>query len=183
MDRYNQNDTIRRHLSREALTASAAAAVQARRANRTDLVRMARMLYHADPVVRADTVKNLTSVGTRDAIPYICQVLNDRDYRVRSEACLALGHLRAIPAKAKLYDALNDPNPQVQCAAALALARMGDKYGFPQVARLVCAGGAHQILALQALCQITGQKFSRNPRGLKEAIRWLRSRQKHLGGF
>jgi len=180
MDRYYQNDRIRRHVNRQTLTAAAAAALQPNRAPRENLLKMSRLLYNSDPLVRTEAVRKLVAIGSREAIPHITQLLNDRDFRVRLEVCSALGKLRAFQAKNKLYDALSDRNSEVRCAAAAALADMGDKYGLPHIIRLVSTKGDHQLKALRALCHITGQKFSLNPRGLKEAIRWLNLRKKFL---
>ena len=93
---------------------------------------------------------------------------------MRVAACNALGKLRAIQGKAKLYDALNDRADDVRCAAAVALASMGDKFGLLPVARLVCKQGDHQLTALKALNTITKQDFPLTRSGLREAIRWIK---------
>ena len=180
MDRNTQNDRIRRHLNRQTLTAAAAAAIQMKTSPRDNLRKMSRLLYNPDPIVRTDAVRKMVDTGSREAIPHINQLLNDRDFRVRMEICTGLGKLRAFQAKNKLYDAISDRNIEVRCAAAAALADMGDKYGLPHIIRLVSTKGDHQLKALRALCHITGQKFSINPRGLKEAIRWLKLRKKTI---
>ena len=180
MDRYYQNDRIRQHLNRQTLTAAAAAILQPRSAPRDNLLKMSRLLYNSDPLVRSDAVRKMVALNSREAIPHITQLLNDQDYRVRREVCTALGKLRAFQVKNKLYDALSDRNAEVRCAAAAALAEMGDKYGMPHIVRLVCTKGNHQITALKALRQITGQKFALTPRGIKEAIRWIKLRKKIL---
>ena len=180
MDRNTQNDRIRRHLNRQTLTAAAAAAIQMKTSPRDNLLKMSRLLYNPDPIVRTDAVHKMVDTGSREAIPHICQLLNDRDFRVRMEICTGLGKLRAFQAKNKLYDAISDRNIEVRCAAAAALADMGDKYGLPHIIRLLRTSGPHKIKALKALCQITGQKFSLNPRGVKEAIRWINLRKKIL---
>ncbi len=180
MDRYIQNDRIRRHLNRQTLTAAAAAALQMRTSPRDNLLKLSRLLYNSDPVVRSDAVRKMVDAGSRDAIPHISQLLNDRDFRVRMEVCAGLGKLRALQAKSKLYDALSDRNIEVRCAAAAALADMGDKYGLPEIIRILHTTGSHQIKALKALCRITGQKFPLNWRGVKEAIRWIKLRKKIL---
>jgi len=180
MDRYTQNDQIRRHLNRQTLTAAAAAVMQMKTSPRDNLLKMSRLLYNPDPIVRIDAVRKLVDSGSREAVPHISQLLNDRDYRVRMEVCAGLGKLRAVQAKNKLYDALSDRNIEVRCAAAAALGNMGDKYGLPYIIRLLHTSDSHQIMALKAFCQITGQKFRLTSRGAKEALRWIKLRKKIL---
>lgn len=183
MDERHKRDSVRQQFRRQTLTAAAAATLIPGRSRRADALKVTRLLYNSDPVIRIGAIENLTRIGGPDVIAHITQALNDRDPRVRTEACRALGNLRALTAKNKLYDALTDRSADVRCAAAVALADMGDKYGLPIVARLVCTAGAHQINALRALRHITRQKFSLTRRGLKEAIRWLKLRQKYLMQF
>ncbi len=158
---------------------AAASAIKPTSARSTDVLKIARLLHNSDPSIRISALESLAGIGGINNVPYVVQSLNDRHYKVRSAACLALSVMRAHSAKSKLYDALNDRNAEVRCAAAVALAEMGDRMGLPTVTKLVCTSGPHQREALRAFCRIIKQKFSINPRGLKEAIRWIKLRQKH----
>ena len=167
----------RRYYRRQTSSAAAAALALVDTSGRNTLLRIANLLFSKDPQARLDAINNLLQIGTRQVIPYLCQALNDRDPQVRAKTALALGRLRALTAKEKLYDLLNERNPQVRCAAARALFDMGDKFGLPHVIKLVCTKGDHQLHALRTLRYITKQKFPITPRGLKEAIRWLKHRK------
>jgi len=176
MYRESQSYDNRRSYRRQTSTAAAAAIALAEPSGRSTLLRIAHLLFSKDPRIRLDAINNLKQIGTRDVIPYLCQALNDRDPQIRTETALALGKLRALTAKEKLYDLLNDRNHQVRCAAARALFDMGDKFGLPYVIKLVCTKGDHQLDALRTLRHLTNQKFPITPRGLKEALRWLKLR-------
>ena len=183
MDNYNARYYAQDSLRRQKLAAAAAAVLQPNRNHSGEIFRIIPLLSNADPLTREGAIKNLTKIGSRDAISYITRSLNDREPAVRIAACLGLGYLRAHPAKKNLYDALADRNYLVRCAAALALNDMGDKHGLPNIVELVCKNGPHQIEALRTLSRITCQKFPLTKSGLKEAIRWIKIRQKHLMNF
>ena len=174
-DRYG-----RRYRSGNLMSkAAAAAALRSRSPSSTDVLKIARLLRNSDPAIRISALESLAGIGGINNIAYVVQSLDDSHYKVRSSACLALSAMRAHSAKGKLYDALNDSNAEVRCAAAVALADMGDREGLPTVTKLVCTKGPHQLPALRAFCRIVKQKFSISPRGLKEAIRWIKLRQRH----
>ena len=158
---------------------AAAAAIKPTSARGTDVLKIARLLRNSDPSIRISALESLAGIGGINSIAYVVQSLNDPHYKVRSAACMALSVMRAHSVKSKLYDALNDRNAEVRCAAALALAEMGDREGLSAVTKLVCTSGSHQLPALRAFCRMVKQKFSINPRGLKEAIRWIKLRQRH----
>lgn len=172
----SQSYDNRRSYRRQTSTAAAAALALADPSGQTTLLRIANLLFSNDPHVRLNAINNLLQIGTRQVIPYLCQALNDCDPQVRAETALALGRMRALTAKEKLYDLLNDRNHLVRCAAARALFDMGDKFGLPYVIKLVCTKGDHQLHALRTLRYLTKQKFPITPRGLKEALRWLKLR-------
>ena len=180
MDKNEQREIARRELRNRTLNA-AAAVTCSQGGSRGDIAKITNLLYHNDPLVREGAIKNLARLSRRELAPHIKQALNDRDCRGRAAACHALGEMRAIASKSKLYDALSDREPVVRCAAAVALADMGDKYGLSHVARLVCTKGKHQIDALQAFNQITRQKFPLTKKGIKQAVHWCRLQSKSLG--
>ncbi len=183
MDKYQEREIVRRHVRDKHLTAAAAAAVLGGRRSSGDSLNIIRLLGNSDPEVRKGAIRNLAGVGGTSAQTAIAGRVGDSDPGVRVEACRALGRLRAHQAKRQLYDVLGDRHGEVCCAAAEALAAMGDKHGLPYVARLVCTSGIHQIPALRCFCQITGQKFPLNSRGLAEAIGWIRFHQNDIMKF
>ena len=162
------------------LTAAAAAEALGKRLSNIEAVKVAGLLKGTDPAVRQRAVSTLGRLGGKDTVPFIAHALNDSDIHVRIEACNALGLRRAHAAKSKLYDAIHDRNALVRCAAAVALACMGDKYGLPSVAKLVCLKGRHQIDAVRALNKITRHDFRINQGGIAEAIRWIKAQRSSL---
>ena len=179
MDKRYQND-IKQKLQRQTLSGAAAATVLGRSNSVVDIVRISRTLNSSDPTMRQETINNLTQIGGREAAMAVARCLRDPYPSVRSAACKALGNMRAHTAKAQLYDALHDKDPVVCCSAAGALAVMGDKAGLPQIVKIICTRGKHQLQALRSLNIITKQDFRINPRGLEDAIRWIKAKKKHL---
>lgn len=174
MDSLFERTWTRRQFQRQNLMGAAAAAALAQAGQTLSAGKLIGLLGHSDPCVREGAIKNLAASRSPESIPVLIRCLNDRDSRVRVAACQALGTLRAHQAKAKLYDAVVDKDALVRCAAAEALGRMGDKYGLPYVAKLVCLRGGHQYAALRALNVLTGHDFRCNDRGLGQAIAWVR---------
>jgi len=81
------------------------------------------LLACEEPLVRLRARLGLYSVG-KPAIPLLLQALDSADERVRAEAALVLGALRAEIAREKLASLLKDSSPQVRDAAKQALARL-----------------------------------------------------------
>jgi HEAT repeat protein len=183
MDKYQEREISRKYLRDRNLNAAAAAMLGARRQGVAAAGNIIQLLNNSDPEVRRGAIKNLVLVGGQMVVAAIVRRLNDPNLMVRVEACTALGMMRAHAAKSQLYDVLVDRNCEVCCAAAEALANMGDKHGLPYVAKWVCTSDGHQIQALRCFSQITRQRFMLNPRGLKEAIRWIRFHQKDIMKF
>lgn len=179
MYRPENNETIRGKIRQKQLSGVAAAALLSQGGS-NDISRMSRMLHSDDPMVREGTIKSMAQTGNRQAVGSMMHCIRDPDPRVRSALCVALGRLRAHQAKDILYDALHDKNPNVCCAAAGALAVMGDKIGLPQVAKLVKTPGRHQWQALRSLNLITGQQFRINEHGLNDAIRWIKAKRRQF---
>jgi HEAT repeat protein len=179
MDKRYRSD-IRQKLQRQTLSGAAAATVLGRRDSIVDIVRISSTLNNSDPAMRQETIKNLTRIGGKEAAMAVARCLRDPYPSVRSAACEALGNMRAHVAKAQLYDALYDSDPVVCCNAAGALAVMGDKAGMPQIIKMLCTPGKHQLQSLRSLNVIAKQDFRINPRGLEDAIRWIKAKKKHL---
>ena len=162
-----------------SVTAAAAAGVLSGRLGSRDILKVTRLLNSSDPKIRQAAIQSLVHFGGQDTAAHVSRCLNDPNLKVRIEAYKALGLMRAHSFKGRLYDALSCSEVLVRCAAAEALAQMGDRYGLPCVARLVCVKGKHQLEALRTLSFITGHKFRPNKLGVAEAIRWVRL-QKNL---
>ena len=177
MDKFNDRMVARDAIRRQTLAANSAAAILTRRGSEGGAERFLRLLNNADPAIRQAAVENLARLGSRDVAQIIARRTGDVAPGVRAAACQALGSLRAHWARAQLYDALHDRDSTVQCAAADALARMGDNAGLAVVARLVRLVGPHQYQALQTVNHIMRQDFPLSRRGLKDACRYLKARR------
>lgn len=89
-------------------------------------------LHAGDVDHRRQAVIALSTVpGTnREAVQRLTDTLkNDKSSRVRQEAALALGQMKAIDAIPALKDALEDDSTEVAFAAAKSLIDLGDKAG------------------------------------------------------
>ena len=168
----NPNRGFRGHS--QTLSAVAALGSLGKRLNSIEALKVIRLLKSGDPEVRRNAINTLSKHGGPDTIIHIARCLRDASLNVRVEACRALGEMRAHSAKSKLYDAVNDRDPFVVCAAAAALARMGDKQGLPFVCKLIFIEGRHRPEAIRALNQIAGHDFRANEHGTKEARNWIR---------
>ncbi|MCE9582485.1 MAG: HEAT repeat domain-containing protein [Planctomycetes bacterium] len=84
---------------------------------------------------------------------------------VRRDAVAACGHLGLTPSMAPIAGRLkDDPEVTVRRAAAVALGRLkGDAVIDPLLAALADRDAGVQMLAVEALQGITGQKFGREP--------------------
>ncbi len=81
------------------------------------------LLTHEEALVRLRARLGLYAAG-KPAIPALLQALDSADSRMRAEAAIVLGALKATVAKDKLITLLNDSDPQVRAAAAQALKQM-----------------------------------------------------------
>jgi len=180
--RQEQNQSFDRgqRISSRTLSAAAAVGSLGKRLSCVEALKVISLLKCGDPQVRENAINTLSKCGGPDTIIHIARCLLDANIKVRIEACRALGEMRAHNAKAKLYDAVNDRNPLVVCAAASALAHMGDKQGLPFVAKLIFVEGRHRSEAIHALNQITGHDFRSNEQGIKEARNWIRRKKNDI---
>ncbi len=151
-----------------------AAAILSNQCSVAEIMKIAPLLNHADPVIREGAVSSLVRIGGPDAASQIAKLLGSSDSHMRTIACESLGQIRALDEKSKLYDSLQDHNPNVRCAAAVALRQMGDQAGLPTVILTLRHKGEHQIYALRCLNDITGRGFPLTKRGVQEALRWAR---------
>jgi len=176
MDEKIARDITRQQLRERTLTAAAASGLG--RHSSTDIFKLINLLNSRDPLMRVGAIKNLAAVRGEEAIAAIARCLKDPYPQVRLVACKTLGRLRAHMVKNRLYDALNDRDPRVCCAAAGALGQMGDKFGLPFVLKLLKEDD-YCLDALRALNAITGQKFAVSTSGLKEALNWVKLMRKY----
>ncbi|MCX7967164.1 MAG: HEAT repeat domain-containing protein [Armatimonadetes bacterium] len=80
-------------------------------------------LTHEEPTIRLRARLSLYSVG-KQAIPSLLHALDSPDSRIRAEAALVLGALKATAAREKLASLLKDEDEQVREAARQALNRL-----------------------------------------------------------
>ncbi len=80
-------------------------------------------LSQEEPLIRLRARLSLYAVGS-PAIPLLIQALDSPDSRLRAEAALVLGALRADIAREKLASLLKDEDPRVREAARQALNRL-----------------------------------------------------------
>jgi HEAT repeat protein len=78
-------------------------------------------LAHADPGVRAATIERLGSYATREVVPLLLPLLEDRESGVRSVAVQVLGSLAAVEAESALLALRADPSSNVRGAVTRAL--------------------------------------------------------------
>jgi len=137
MDKQQQRSMAWQALRREKLAANTAATILTTRRGSNDTFRITSLLANRDPVVRLAAVSSLVEIGGANAADALARHTSDASADVRTAACKGLGKMRAHWAKAKLYDSLHDNEPRVRCAAADALAAMGDNIGLAPVVKLV----------------------------------------------
>jgi HEAT repeat protein len=78
-------------------------------------------LSHPMESVRENTVAKLGSYATRDVVPLILPLLNDKDSGVRAKAASVLGSLAAVEAEEALRKLRADPSTTVRKAVGTAL--------------------------------------------------------------
>lgn len=177
---HNQNLNRGQGVQSRTLSAAAALGSLGRRLSSFEALKVIRLLKSGNPEVRENAINTLYKHGGPDTVIHIARCLLDANIKVRIEACRALGEMRAHSAKAKLYDAVEDRNHLVVCAAASALSRMGDKHGLPAVCKLIFIEGRHRSDAIRALNMITGHDFRANEYGIKEARNWIRRKKDQI---
>ncbi len=81
------------------------------------------LLSHSEPVIRLRARLALYTVG-KQSVPILIQALDSTDSKLRAEAALVLGALKATEAREKLATLLRDEDPTVREAAQMALSRL-----------------------------------------------------------
>jgi hypothetical protein len=138
----------------------------------------------------------------------LTRLLNDTDFRVRTQAAFSLGRLDDPNAVTALLGVLDDGHPAVRAAAAVALGRLGDSRALPnlrrhqddstavqsQVSRAISMieasgggrtqsldwAGAHHYLELDAIANVSKTKRP----GLDDLIRSISMREmRRLSGI
>jgi len=97
--------------------------LMARAGDREALDELIDYLSHDEPLIRLRARFALYAVG-EPAIPALLKALDSPNSRLRAEAALVLGALRATVAREKLASLLKDENQQVREAARYALNRL-----------------------------------------------------------
>ena len=104
----------------------------------TEIQKLIALLKDLDDDVRYATIIALMQLGSKEAIPYLIDLLfNDPSWVVRSNAAEALGQLGAKEAIKHLIALLfNDPSLVVRRSAVQALGKLGAKEAIPQLIKL-----------------------------------------------
>lgn len=97
--------------------------LMARAGDEKALQELISFLTHEEPAIRLRARLSLYSVG-KLAIPSLLHALDSPDSRIRAEAALVLGALKATVAREKLASLLKDEDEQVREAARQALNRL-----------------------------------------------------------
>lgn len=101
----------------------------------------------------------------------LTKLLNDSDFRVRTQAAFSLGRLDDPAAVTALLTVLGDPHPAVRAAAAVALGRIGDQRALPALRRHHDSSTAVQSQVNRAITMIEASGGG----GAPEALDWSRA--------
>lgn len=101
----------------------------------------------------------------------LTKLLNDSDFRVRTQAAFSLGRLDDPAAVTALLGVLGDPHPAVRAAAAVALGRLGDQRALPALRRHQDASSAVQSQVNRAITMIEASGGGAAP----EPLDWSRA--------
>jgi HEAT repeat protein len=132
--------------------------------------------------VRRRAAECLTELGGTQATAALAQLLDDANGEVRATAALALARLRVHTIRPVLIRRLeNDDNVMVQIAAARALGLLGDVSGLELLMKLLEGDNERmRRIAVVALQDVIGQRFSPDQTGIQEALRYLHLRGSKL---
>ncbi|MFN4180906.1 MAG: HEAT repeat domain-containing protein, partial [Armatimonadota bacterium] len=97
--------------------------LMARAGDEKALRELVSFLAHEEPLIRLRARLSLYAVG-KPAIPALLQALDSPDSKLRAEAALVLGALKASVAREKLASLLKDEDQRVREAASQALSRL-----------------------------------------------------------
>lgn len=132
--------------------------------------------------VRRRAAECLTELGGPRATAALAQLLDDANCEVRAMAALALAHLRVHTIRPVLLRRLEqDDSVIVQIAAARALGLLGDVSGLELLMKLLEGDNERmRRIAVMALQDVIGQRFSPDQTGIQEALRYLHLRGSKL---
>lgn len=132
---------------------------------------------NAKAAVRKRAAECLTEIGGEAAVIGLIGLLKDHNPEIRQVAVAALGVLRVRSSRGLIEDMLkSERNAEVRIMAARALGRMNNRSGLSLVVEMLDSKNErHRRLAVVALGDIIGQKFSPNQDGIKAARRYLRT--------
>jgi hypothetical protein len=101
----------------------------------------------------------------------LTKLLEDSDFRVRTQAAFSLGRLDDPAAVTALLGVLGDPHPAVRAAAAVALGRLGDQRALPALRRHQDSSSAVQSQVNRAITMIEASGGA----GASEPLDWSRA--------
>jgi HEAT repeat protein len=115
------------------------------------IARLAGMASSGTPRDKSHVVEAIRRSGLRDQAQVLLPLLKDPDWTTRLEAAEALAVLDYKAAIPEIRKLLSDDEPRVRSKAALALRRLGDTAGSPNVeAMLLSNVGSARLDALEA---------------------------------
>lgn len=85
-----------------------------------------RQISDPSAYLRSHAIEVAVETGQRQLMPKILEQLKDTSVAVRFAAAVAVGDLKCIPCEGQLIEVINDPNPNVQIAAAYSLIQVGN---------------------------------------------------------
>ncbi len=168
-------DNEKNQLQAKQLAACEAALSCARRDYNRAVKALLTLAREGDYIVRQRSAECLTEIGGKYAIVGLLDLLDDPSADVRKTAIWGLGKLRVHSAKDKIKHIFKrDEDISVRIIAARVLGRLGDKSVLTLIIRLLEEGDEYtKRLAVVALEDIIGQKFSPTRDGIKSAKRYL----------
>jgi HEAT repeat protein len=130
---------------------------------------------NSDAMVRMRAAETLMEVGGERAVMSLLDLLDDPHPQVRFAATGAIGVLRVHSSVERLLKIMNtDSEMTVRIMAARTLGKLGNKAGLSLIIRLLDAGEEKFCrLAVMALHDIIGQKFTPTKDGILSAKRYL----------
>ena len=151
---------------------------------RSEALRVLVGLSHdSGSAVRSRAAECLTELGGEVAVSTLIGMMHDIHPKVRSMAMLGLADLRVYAVKTQLGEVLNsDESVPVRIVAARALGLLDDMSGL-ELLRDLLVGNDERIrrLAVMALKDVIGQRFSPDQQGIKAAIRYLQASPRLTG--